>query len=379
MGPLMIVERISDIEQLQPLAEGWNLLTRGVPFRSWQWLSRWWQHYRGKHELYVLAVFQDGGQLAGLGPWYLDCSTTCGRVIKSLGSGEVCSDYLTFLTTPETVVPAATAAGQWLAQAAANRTADRWDLLHLEAVAADDPAVAQLVAAIVEQGGQVHQREMANCWRIELPDDWEDYLARMSKSHRKQIRRVERRLLETDRVAVHTATTVEELQHAWPILVDLHQRRRASLDQPGCFANEVFAGFLRQAAEDLSQHQRTQLVWADVDGQPLAAELHFLGDQTTYAYQAGVDPDRLDLEPGRLINIAALQRAIDRGQRHFDFLRGDEPYKAHWRAIAQPLVELRVASNQSLARLRHSAWVAGDTMKSWLKSVGSPFSAGSHN
>ena len=39
-------------------------------------------------------------------------------------------------------------------------------------------------------------------------------------------------------------------------------------------------------------------------------------------------------EPGRLITLASLQLAIAEHRRAFDFLRGDEAYKAHWRRAA---------------------------------------------
>ena len=61
----------------------------------------------------------------------------------------------------------------------------------------------------------------------------------------------------------------------------------------------------------------------------------------TYVYQAGIDPQRLADEPGHLITAATVKRAIEQGGRAVDFLRGDEPYKAHFRALARPLLALR--------------------------------------
>ena len=36
-----------------------------------------------------------------------------------------------------------------------------------------------------------------------------------------------------------------------------------------------------------------RLSWLDLDGSPIAAEYHFTDGATTFAYQGGVDPDRL--------------------------------------------------------------------------------------
>ena len=53
--------------------------------------------------------------------------------------------------------------------------------------------------------------------------------------------------------------------------------------------------------------------WLELDGSPAAAEYHFADGTTTYAYQGGVDPERLAEEPGRLSTILCLRAAIAEG------------------------------------------------------------------
>jgi CelD/BcsL family acetyltransferase involved in cellulose biosynthesis len=96
----------------------------------------------------------------------------------------------------------------------------------------------------------------------------------------------------------------------------------------------------------------------DINGAPAAAEYHLAGARATYAYQGGVDPERLTEEPGRLSTIRAIQRAIAEGHARFDFLRGDEPYKAHWRATPRETLRLQATPPRTWAKLRHGA-VAG--------------------
>ncbi len=66
-----------------------------------------------------------------------------------------------------------------------------------------------------------------------------------------------------------------ELEAAWPILVDLHQRRRKSLGEPGCFASNSFYDFHRDVAERLLKRGQLRLSWLTLDGMPAAAEYHF--------------------------------------------------------------------------------------------------------
>lgn len=415
----MRVARLSTEQQLEQIAAPWNALAADVPFRSHDWLASWWRFYGAGHDLYVLAAFDDAGPLAGVAPLYLERTAARGRVLKLLGTGDACSDYLSLLAVPGREEEVASAVAQALldgnqpklhqAEAMeqgtirpdatqpgalppdvnhpdANRPATNhsvavrptanfgdntpeahWELLELSGVAADDAQIARLVGHLIEDGAKVHRRPGPNCWRIELPASWDELLESMSKSHRKQIRRVERRLLDTGRAVLRTADE-SNLEFALDLLVDLHQRRRQYLGQPGCFADPAFAGFVREASRRLLASGRLELHWIELDGRPVAAELHLIGDGgMVYAYQAGVEPDALDEEPGRIINVATLKRAIELGRTGFDFLRGDEPYKAHWRAGPRGLLELRVVPRATSARLRDGVWMAGDTVKQMIK------------
>jgi hypothetical protein len=56
-----------------------------------------------------------------------------------------------------------------------------------------------------------------------------------------------------------------------------------------------------------------------------------------------------------------------------DFLRGDEPYKAHWRAEPRATYDYRVVPNRRLARLRGRVLSLTDTVTGWMRSgVGQP-------
>jgi CelD/BcsL family acetyltransferase involved in cellulose biosynthesis len=158
-----------------------------------------------------------------------------------------------------------------------------------------------------------------------------------------------------------------DLAEAWGILVDLHQRRRQSLGEPGCFASPTFHDFHREVAERLLARGQLRLSWLDLDGAPAAAEYHFAGSDATYAYQGGVDPNRLDEEPGRLSTILCLRAAIEEGHQWFDFLRGDEPYKAHWRAAPHATCDFRITPNRRLARLRGDMLQAAERMTDWVR------------
>jgi CelD/BcsL family acetyltransferase involved in cellulose biosynthesis len=366
----MTVRLITSQTELAALEQGWNRLADGLPLRSWDWLATWWKYYgqpaggtrNTGRQLYVLAVVDDAGQLLGVAPWHLDRTIVRGSVLRWLGSGEVCTDHLSLICRPEDSQLVAT-------EVADELTADHadWDSLELGAVDADDAPLAQLAVELEQRDCIVSRRPADACWVLDLPKSWDAYEAAVSKSHRKQLRRAERRVLESDRVRWHQVRSAEQLDEAWHVLVDLHQRRRQSLGEPGCFVSQAFHDFHRDAVDRLLVRSELRMSWLELDGVPAAAEYHVAGLHTTYAYQGGVDPDRLDDEPGRLSTILCLRAAIDEGHRQMDFLRGDEPYKAHWRATPHPTIDYRVLPNRSLARLRGRLLGVTGTVADWVK------------
>jgi CelD/BcsL family acetyltransferase involved in cellulose biosynthesis len=379
----MTVELITTWDGLSALEAPWQALAGGAPLRSWDWLATWWKHYgaasrnerdaTAERQLYVLAVFDDShaktnhgnGQraLMGVAPWYLDRTIMTGSVLRWLGSGEVCTDHLSLICRPEHREHVADAIAEAL-----TTMFDDWDRLDLHAVDADDYAITALVALLEERECLVSRQAAGSCWVLDLPASWDDYLATLSKSHRKQLRQLERRVLASDRVCWHEVKRAADLKAAWPVLVDLHQRRRQSLGEPGCFASQPFHQFHREVAARLLARGQLRVSWLELDAAPAAAEYHLADREATYAYQGGVDPARLDAEPGRLSTMLCLRRAIQEGHRRFDFLRGDEPYKAHWRAARRTTYDYRVVANRRLARLRGRVLNLTDSVSSWVRS-----------
>ena len=364
----MHVSRLTRFDAAAPASPEWNRLA-GTPFQTREWLSTWWKHYGPKmpedqhrRDLYLLSVRDTQGMLVGLAPWYLERSLTMGYVVRQLGDGEVCSDYLGILAANGKEREVATALADWLMQA----RCDRWDLIDFDEIDPTDPCLAAFFEALRARDATLYSREGSNCWRVDFTGNWDDYLATFSKGHRKQIRRIERGPLGDGRARLRMADSRADLSRGMDILIDLHQRRRQALGDPGCFHSPRFTAFHRDVIESMGATDSLRLSWIEYAGQPIAAEYHLSRGGVVFAYQSGVDPDRLDLEPGRLIAVATIKQALDDGFASFDFLRGDEPYKRHWRAVPQHLVRLRVASPRLGAQCRHALWRAAQSVKiSW--------------
>jgi CelD/BcsL family acetyltransferase involved in cellulose biosynthesis len=230
-----------------------------------------------------------------------------------------------------------------------------------------DTAVERLVFQLQQTGCQVARRAGPQCWRVRLPDTWEEYVGRFTKARRKWVRRIERRMMANTNIRFWRPNGRDEFFVAYRHLVRLHQLRWESLGAPGCFASERFSEFLGSAFHSLWQENRVHLTCLELTGQTIAVQADLVGDATVFSYQGGVDPAQLACEPGHLLHVYTIRNAIEAGLEAFDFLRGDEPYKSSWQATPRQCSYLRIASPQSVAQLRHQAWLAGAAMKDWIK------------
>lgn len=375
----MHVVRFATLDELAPLAAEWDRLSAGVPFRSWAWNSCWWRNYgppgrdAPRRELYVLGVFDHDGKLLGIAPWYLEPSLTKGRVVRFLGSGEVCSEYLSLLVEPGREPEVLAAVASWLGESATadllpDLRCDRWDLLDLQAVDAEDAVIGNLAAALEQRSHSVFRQPGWPCWRAELPNSWDEFQARLAGRFRRRLRAFERRFADGT-VVTRCIQSIDDLAAARANLVLLHQRRRRQLGQAGCFASSRFTDFHDEVMPQLVATGQFLMTSIEIEGRTVAVDYGFPGRDGLYCYQAGIEPEALQHSPGHMSHYVLFRRAIERGARFVDFLRGNEPYKADWAAEPRPTLELRIVPPRIGARLRHGLWRTGKRVKHWIKKL----------
>ncbi len=367
--------RIRSFAELAAWSGKWNELSGGNPFLRYEWLEAWWRNY-GQHcgqpqqgrELFILLLCDDSKRLVGIAPLYVDRTATHGRVLRFLGGGEICSEYVSVRCAAGFEEAVTETLADYLALAGEADDDDRWDALKLAAIDESDSLIDRLLRHLEDRGHCVYRKPGVNRWRVSLPRTWEDYLATLSKCHRKKLRRLERDDMDSGGVAVHWVHSPADLDRALAILVDLHQRRWQTRGKTGCFASRRFLQFHRDATARLLSTNVLLMNWLELAGRPIAATYDLAGAGGVYAYQSGIDPASLDCQPGRLMNLASIRRAIERGDRFYDFLRGDEPYKANWRATPRPSYDAHVVSSRTSARLRFQVSSAAENVQRLLSS-----------
>jgi CelD/BcsL family acetyltransferase involved in cellulose biosynthesis len=301
---------VSGAECFEELRAEWQELVdsspTATPFQTWEWQSTWFRHYR-RTKRALLVTVREGNDLVGLmpltrtaGPW---------RTVRAMGSSA--SDYLH---------PAARSGYEEAvsAQVAARlREMRSVDLIDLHQIRETQP-LAQHAPATTKIA-------QATCLLLDLPHTFDAYLAGLSKSLRYDVRRLER-----DPRASVEPVSAENLDQGLQVFFEQHRRRWRSRGQLGAFFKKS-ERFHQDWAELAIRRGWLWLSLLKLDGAPVGAIYAMRLGSTCYYYQAGFDPAAAAISPGTLLVAETIRRSIEEGIEHFDFLRGDEPYKRRWK------------------------------------------------
>ena len=305
---------ISTIDEFASSAGAWNNLADRRIFHQWQWMFSWWESFHADNELTIVVVRDDLDRWIGIAPWYKSTSVSRGRVIRTLGSGSACSDYVGLSVREGYQAVFAAHLAQAIGE---NKTIfGDVDLFEFEGHLGDDSEISALSTCLQQLGYSIDQQEVAGTWRSSLPQTWDEYAGRLHKSFRRKTKKAAKRLNDPDFEAV-VFWSPDEIEKNWSTFVDLHQKRRNSLGEPGCFVDPKFESFLKQAVLRLSETAKAQLNLIKYRGQPLATNLELLHEDSVFMYQTGMDPELLNLEPGHITFTWAIQSSIEREYNTF--------------------------------------------------------------
>jgi CelD/BcsL family acetyltransferase involved in cellulose biosynthesis len=181
--------------------------------------------------------------------------------------------------------------------------------------------------------------------RAALPRDFDTYMASLSGPHRKEIRRLWRRLTASAPVQSALNEASRPLEAVLDGLVDLHVSLWKGRGRTGTLAAPRKREFLKKICRRSLNNGWLRLRQIDVGGHLAAAILVFHRKESAYYYQSGWDPSYASYKIGQAAVVDAMRGAIEEGISFFDFLRGDEAYKYRFANESIPLVGLDLATS----------------------------------
>jgi len=305
-------------------AQEWNdLLKESVsdtPFLRHEYQRGWWEHRGGgewQNAQLVLVSAREAGKLIGIAPLFI-AEYEGKPALLLIGSIEI-SDYLDLIVRMDDHARFITGLLDFLASS----LADSWFSLDWYNLPDSSPTLAAFKAES-ESRGWVHLEEMYRPTpRIALNGSFEEYLSRVEKKQRHEIRRKMRRAIESERGVRWFISDMADPEAEIDSFLKLmeHDQGKAS------FLQDAMRAQMREVIRTAHEHGWLWLAYLEADGQRIAAALNFDYGNKLWGYNAGVNRDFMDLSPGWVLLGHILEWCCENGRYEFDFMRGDEDYK----------------------------------------------------
>jgi CelD/BcsL family acetyltransferase involved in cellulose biosynthesis len=180
---------------------------------------------------------------------------------------------------------------------------------------------------------------------ISLDGSWETYLKTRPGRFRYNLRSRLRRLEAQGPVQFRTVSQPDEVAPALSALSDLHARRWHGQHTATIFSSSAAARrFYAEVCTRYAERGLLDLTLLEVGGRAVAGSLGFVDRDTYYYYLPAWEPSLAPLAPSSLLLGHQVERAYTLGLKRFDFMLGDEQYKASWATEDRATVNLLVGA-----------------------------------
>src|SRR6266498_1311968 len=326
----------------------WNALVElsiaDTPFSRYEYLGEWWKTLGGgewsvetdsrveRPEL-VLISATENDQLIGIAPLFIT-EYDSQRALMLLGSIEI-SDYLDLIVRAEDHARFLSGLLDFLASS----VAEDWSVLDWYNLPDSSPTLAVLKTESERRGWTHHEEVYRPTPRIPLHGSFDEYLSRLEKKQRHEIRRKMRRAAESEKnVRFHvidpTADIESELNAFFNLMVQdpnkeqfLHPEMREQMTVT--IRNAFERGYL-------------WLAFLEVDGAKAAASLNFDYKNKLWGYNSGVGREHMELSPGWVLLSHVIQWCCENNRTEFDFMRGDEEYKYRFGGVNKYVMRVKI-------------------------------------
>jgi CelD/BcsL family acetyltransferase involved in cellulose biosynthesis len=317
----------------------WNtLLSLSVsdnPFLRYEYQRAWWE-YRGGGEWenaqLILITAREDDKLIGIAPLFL--SEYDGQsALLLIGSIEI-SDYLDLIVQAEDHARFVSGLFDFLA----STLTDKWSGVDWYNIPDSSITLTALKAESAKRGWTHLEEIYRPTPRIALNGDFDEYLSRVEKKQRHEIRRKMRRAEESGRGVrwfISDMTDVETEIDSFLGLME-HDQGKAG------FLHESMRAQMRAVIRAAHENGWLWLAFLEADGQRIAANLNFDYNNKLWGYNAGVNRAYMDLSPGWVLLSHVLQWACENKRTEFDFMRGDEEYKYRFGAVNQYVMRVKL-------------------------------------
>jgi CelD/BcsL family acetyltransferase involved in cellulose biosynthesis len=336
---MLQIKILRTISECEAIAAEWNdLLTccsaSHVPFLRQEYLSTWWNTLGGGEwvhgELFTVLAKNQDGQLVGIAPLFFTKNQQGDPSLMLQGSIEI-SDYLDLIVSHDAILEFI----EILLDILDSERSPAWQVLDWYNIPEDSPTLPALRIAVEQRGWSYDQTRLQPCPNIQLPGDWETYLAGIEKKQRHEIRRKMRRAEEFD-PPVHwfIADDMKELDAN----IDDFLALMAQDSAKARFLTDAMRIQMHSIGKIAFQGGWLQLAFLESGDKKVAGYMNFDYAGHIWIYNSGFDSGFLELSPGWVLLSHLLKWANENKRISLDFMRGDEDYKYRFGGVNRYIV-----------------------------------------
>jgi CelD/BcsL family acetyltransferase involved in cellulose biosynthesis len=341
------IERVTPDRWREPLLSEWSRLLEEASepsvFLCHEWIAAWQQHFAPGREAFLVTGRDDSGTLVGLAPFQrrrLGPSLLGGpRVLCLLADEGVGSEYLGVLARRGTEAD--------FTAALAREMEGEWALADLKGLRVGLPGTDLLIRALGSRAADRIHLERHPCSAIQLPGDYEAYLASLPTKFRTTVRYRTNKLVKNFQVRLIRTSREEELDSHLERFFEMHQGRWVAEGHSGSFYHPGKRAFYQEVSSALLRRGWLRFYHLEVDGVIRAAQFGFVFGGVLHSLQEAFD-DRFRPQGvggvGVVLRGMAIRESIAEGLVSYDFLGGDEEFKTRWGTDTHHVVRARIGA-----------------------------------
>ena len=333
-------------------AKDWNTLVEqsiaDTPFSRYEYLSEWWQTrgggewmdkaerrelHRQASPLLVLVSATENDQLIGIAPLFIT-EYDGQQALMLIGSIEI-SDYLDVIAREQDLPRFLSGLFDFLASSSPSN----WTAVDWYNIPDSSPTRAALQVEFEKRGWQYQAEVYRPTPRIPLNGSFDEYLARIDKKQRHEIRRKMRRAAESELnvrflIVDKDADIETEINDFFHLMTQ--DPNKANFLTP--LMREQMTVTIRTSFEQ----GYLWLAFLEIGGVKVAASLNFDYKNKLWGYNSGVSREHRELSPGWILLAHTIQWCCENNRYEFDFMRGDEEYKYRFGGVNRYVMRERV-------------------------------------
>jgi CelD/BcsL family acetyltransferase involved in cellulose biosynthesis len=320
-------------------ATTWNSLVKqsiaDTPFSRYEYLSEWWKTLGGgewKQATLVLVSAIENDQLLGIAPLFIT-EYDGQQALMLVGSIEI-SDYLDLIVGEDDLPRFLSGLLDFLTSS----LTDNWSAIDWYNLPDSSPTLAGLKTESKRRGWTYQEEVYHPTPYIPLSGSFDEYLSRLEKKQRHEIRRKMRRAAESGRVRFYVvdkdANIEAELEGFFHLMIQDPNK--------AMFLRDVMRDQMSTTIQAAHEQGYLWLGFLEVDGVKVAASLNFDYKNKLWGYNSGVSRTHMELSPGWVLLAHTIQWCCEHNRYEFDFMRGDEEYKYRFGGVNRFVMRVKI-------------------------------------